>query len=508
MNNFGRRDFLKLMTAIPAGWTLSQIVPHLRMSDPSAPNIIVVVLDALTARNMSLYGYPRKTTPNIERLAGRANVYHAHHSAGTFTSPGVASLLTGTYPWAHRVINYKGQIDRNSYERNIFHLLNPHCKSMAFTQNYYADYILSQIGEDIDQHLPISSWSSFEFYSAEVPEKDHLMKFRSYDDFLLATGSSTPASLIFGTINKSKKRISIQNIKGDHLQYNSGELFYDINQVFSGIASQASNLESPSFCYFHLLPPHHPYLPSAEFNTLFQDGWQPVEKAMHPLAEKMSYEALNGLRTGYDQYLTMTDGAFGQFLDEVDKAGLLENSYLILTSDHGESFERGYWSHGGCLLFEPSIHVPLLISCPGQNTRHDFYSTTNSIDLLPTILKIFEIKIPDWCEGNVLPGFSEVIDNHRLTFSMDTKHSSAFGDLKPISIAMYRGDYKLIYYKGYGEEQSEYYKGAFEFYNLKDDPEEMNNLINDESNTARQLKELLIAAYNTANQPMHQAQDF
>src|SRR5512144_1796135 len=98
-----RRDFLKLAGMLPVSlaaprWTR-------RLPEVGAPgNVIVVVFDAWTAFNVSLYGYPRQTMPNLERLAQRAIVYHDHYAGGNFTTPGTASLLTGTYPWSHRAI--------------------------------------------------------------------------------------------------------------------------------------------------------------------------------------------------------------------------------------------------------------------------------------------------------------------------------------------------------------------------------------------------------------------
>ncbi len=64
--------------------------------------MVVIVFDAFSAYNISLYGYQRETTPNIARWAERAVVYHNHNAGGNFTIPGTASLLTGTYPWTHR----------------------------------------------------------------------------------------------------------------------------------------------------------------------------------------------------------------------------------------------------------------------------------------------------------------------------------------------------------------------------------------------------------------------
>ena len=283
MKKVERRDFLKLMAVIPSGMVLSNLISRLENSSSSSPNIIIVVLDALTARNMSLYGYPRKTTPNIERFASRSNVYHAHYSAGTYTTPGTASLLTGTYPWTHRAINIKGLVARDRYKRNIFHLLGPHYNRVAFTQNRLANYILAQFNEDIEQHLPRESFSKLELNPTDVEDSDHLARFRALDDFLLRL-NSTAGSLVLGTLNKMRKLNSFEKIITDDFQYSMRELIFDIKDVFSELSSKVADLEKPSFCYFHLFPPHAPYLPTKEFNSLFmRDNWKPDAKPKHAL---------------------------------------------------------------------------------------------------------------------------------------------------------------------------------------------------------------------------------
>src|SRR5512138_1531107 len=138
MSKLSRRDFLKLYTAFLAGSALSGVsyalssVPAQRTGKP---NILFVVFDAMSARNLSLYGYARKTTPNLDRFAERASVYHSHYSAGNFTTSGTASMLTGLYPWTHRAINYRGMIARRLADRNLFHLLGDGYTRVAFTQN-------------------------------------------------------------------------------------------------------------------------------------------------------------------------------------------------------------------------------------------------------------------------------------------------------------------------------------------------------------------------------------
>ncbi len=84
-----RKEFLKLSSlASLSGFPLYLQEPTSAAGSADSPNILVVVFDAFSAKNMSLYGYPRQTTPLIEQLADRAVVYHNHYAGGPFTTPG------------------------------------------------------------------------------------------------------------------------------------------------------------------------------------------------------------------------------------------------------------------------------------------------------------------------------------------------------------------------------------------------------------------------------------
>src|SRR5512146_2534977 len=140
MPHLSRRDFLKLGSALSAAAALSVQRRGVPAASGDRPNILVFVFDALSAKNLSLYGYRRNTTPNLERFAGRATDYHQHYSAGSFTTPGTASLLTGLYPWTHRAINESGLIARDLVDRNLFRILGKDYYRLAYSQNMWPHY--------------------------------------------------------------------------------------------------------------------------------------------------------------------------------------------------------------------------------------------------------------------------------------------------------------------------------------------------------------------------------
>ena len=126
-----RRDFLKLAGLVPLSWlTLKGLAKFRTITDrPSIQeyspekNVLIVVFDAWSAANMSLYGYGRQTTPNLEQLAAKAVVYHNHFAGGNYTNPGTASLLTGTLPWTHRALQIGDSVEKTFVNKNIFQYL-------------------------------------------------------------------------------------------------------------------------------------------------------------------------------------------------------------------------------------------------------------------------------------------------------------------------------------------------------------------------------------------------
>jgi glucan phosphoethanolaminetransferase (alkaline phosphatase superfamily) len=121
-NKLNRREFLKLSGLASFSLAASHFTarPGSNQSSNGKQNVLIVLFDALSAYNMSLYGYPRDTTPNLNRLAENATVYHNHFAAGNYTTPGTASLLTGTLPWTHRAVVHNDIVAKEYVKKNIF----------------------------------------------------------------------------------------------------------------------------------------------------------------------------------------------------------------------------------------------------------------------------------------------------------------------------------------------------------------------------------------------------
>lgn len=501
---------MKLTGLASASLALRQVLPASTSQltqDGSLPGVLIILFDTMSAKNLSLYGYPRRTTPNLERFAERATVYHSHYSAGNYTVPGTASFLTGMYPWTHRAINTSGLIKREYESRNFFHLFGSAYQRVAFSQNIWADFFLSQFEADIDHHLLPSSFSDASLVIGERFRNDRNAAYLAFDNSL-ASVKEPPSSLLFGLAENLLFARRLHAAQGrDYPRGLPGLVDYPLSfrleNVFGGVISECRKLKASHLAYFHFWSPHEPYRPRQKFANEFQDDeLQFISKAPHPLGDGLSRDSLDRQRLRYDQYIANVDDEFGHLLDTLQQEGILDRSYVIVTSDHGQLIERGEHGHVTPLLYEPIIDVPLLISTPGQRSRNDVYSPSVNVDILPTLLQIAGIQIPDWCEGQVLPGFGPASqgDGQRTIFSIEAKANSAFAPLKKATIAMRRGAYKLIAYFGQQGPDEKY-----ELYNIEEDPEELEDLVGANPTEFARMKQELLDRLADANRPFERA---
>jgi len=505
MNSLTRRDFLKLTSALTIGTFAGGSLKYLQGSD-NRPNIIIILFDAMSAKHMSLYGYPRETTPNLSRFAERATSYHNHYSGGNFTTPGTASMLTGMYPWKHRAFNQGGLIKSQYVSDNPYTLLGRDYFRLAFSQNPWPDRLVSQFYEDVDRFLPSTAYSlrGNKLVSDKVG-KDRYLASIAFEEFLFTLSTDVMGSSLLGYIYKSLALDSILNTR-KHPWYPRGapevEGFttYINEDIYGGVLREILNLEGrnePYFSYFHLFSPHYPYKPGRKYWKLFEgDGFQPVPKPMHPFGFGFSDEDLLGKRTLYDQQVANVDAEFGNLIEHLDAEGVLEHSYIVVTSDHGEIFERGFYGHGGVILYEPAIKIPLLISEPGQTTPNEVHALTSNVDVLPTLLHIADKEIPAELEGKILPGFGGSENLERPVFCLYAAENPVLRPLHKAAIAMRKGPYKLIATFGYPD-----YDNIFELYDLENDAEELNDISKTELAIFKPLKEELLDHLNAANKP-------
>jgi arylsulfatase A-like enzyme len=501
-----RRDFLKLVSLLPiltTDWP-STLGADLRPSQQDAPNILILVFDALSAYHISLNGYERDTTPNLTRFAQRATVYHDHHAGGNFTSAGTASLLTGTYPWTHRAIHLHGTVEDELIDRNLFsQFANRGYTRLGYSHNLLVTSLLYQFRENLE----VFKWArdlclADDQFADRIFPNDFNVAF--WSEWLLMRGGETkPGSLFTSLFHRFYRNATKRNLTDDYGELfprgvpNLHNLFFVLEDATDWLMSQLVTLPNPYLIYHHVLPPHEPYTTRRDFIDLFRDGWKPEPKPARFFSEGYVDGFLNKNRREYDEYIAYADSEFGRLYDFMVNNGVLDNTYVVFTSDHGEMFERGIRGHVTPALYEPVVHVPFLISSPGQTQREDIFEPTSCVDLLPTLLHVTGQAVPDWCEGDVLPPFSgEATLGDRSIFSVEAKSNPKQAPLNKATVSVIQGNYKLIHYEGYGGEVPPY-----EMFDIYNDPEELNDLTYTQKSLADDLNALMLDKLAEVNQP-------
>ena len=495
MTKIDRRTFLKLLPTVPfykVAWPAVQTAVQGKNQEQSGdqPNILFLVFDTLSAQHVSLYGYNRETTPNFARFAEKSTVFHKHVSGGNFTSPGTATLMTGTYPWSHRAIQLHGLVKDEFVQNNMFSLMPDNYHTAAYTHNLLVMSLLHQFRGDLDlfKHTRDLCLADGQFADRLFFE-DYTTAFWA-ETTALQGGATPPSTIFLSLLDRFARSVGSRDFKNELAkEYPRGipnlhSLYFLLEDAIDWIEEQVVTMPQPFMGYFHLLPPHEPYTPHADYIDIFTDGWQPPEKPKLFGSLRTPQAMLNRERRLYDEYLAFTDAEFGRLLDNLEAQGILENTHIILTSDHGELFERGIRGHVTLTLYEGLNHLPLLIHKPGQQSREDVFQRTTAADILPTLMQITGQPVPDWCEGAVLPTFggAEAPDD-RFVYTVEAKSNPKYAALTEATVAMYQDDMKLIRYFGYADDGQDRY----ELYNLNDDPEELNNIYESEKGLADDL---------------------
>lgn len=470
MTGLSRRRFLGLAGAA----SLAPLAARLVGAQPSGrrPNFLILLFDTFAAAHAGLYGYGRATTPRLNRLAERAIVYHRHYAGGNYTTTGTASLLTGTYPWRHRAFNIGAETSERYARRSIFHALSDYHRQ-AFTQNSFARFFLNQFSPAIDNRLPPGRFALGDpLLTPRFLGRDEYIALHT--ERLLQRPEAE--SLLLSRLaawrrERVTRRLQAAFAPGSErpLPHTGVDIVYRLPEVVDGIGESLARAPEPFFAYHHLWPPHAPYAVAHPFETAFAaDTFVPPDKPLHPLYPPLAAATVAAHRRHYDALLRHVDAELGRLVDVLEASGLLDNTYLIITSDHGEMFERGVVGHTNILLYEALIHIPLLIIPPVRTTRTDIRTPTSCIDLVPTLAHLAGRPSPTWAEGRLLPPFGSAQPD-RPIFAVDARLNSKWAPLTETTVAVVQGNDKLIYYQYEGQSTAE-------LYDLAADPDELVDL--------------------------------
>jgi arylsulfatase A-like enzyme len=230
----------------------------------------------------------------------------------------------------------------------------------------------------------------------------------------------------------------------------------------------------PFFLWVHYMDVHEPYIPSRKYIDMVEPSLQMTEDEMFQLFKDvlLKRDVSDGgkveiLRKLYNAHVLEVDDALKDFFGILGKWNVLKESWVILTTDHGDEFgEHGGLSHDG-KMYSELVHVPLTIYEPIKKQREMCNALVSTIDISPTIVYLFGLRQVNHFQGYSLLPLDDYPVRGVFGEAMDKQGSHENGEEKEIYYSM-EGDFKIIY-----RERDD----SWELYNLKFDPKEMNTII-------------------------------
>lgn len=320
------------------------------VSKPGA-NVILIVLDTTRAKSMGLYGYARPTTPEIDRFAARGVVFDHALSTAPWTLPSHGSMFTGQLP---RTIGGDWMAPTDPEQRTIAEAL--------YARGYLTAGFSANRGYTGGEFGLGRGFVHYDVHGS------------SFGDALRRTSvgaALTPlAREVFGR-HDNLGRKSAEHVTRDALAWMS-----------------VRDRDRPYFVFLNYFDAHAPYLSPAEFSGRFSPTRPNGDIWSRPL-DSWSPGEIAQLQNAYDGGLAYMDHHVGRLLDALATRGDLENTVVIITSDHGEQFgEHGLLEHSAS-LYMSLLHVPLAVVFPSRVPAERRVAASVSLrDLPATILDL------------------------------------------------------------------------------------------------------------------------
>ncbi len=437
MNNISARSESILVLGVISSFVLS-CSSGTAGSDKSLrkPNLVFVFADQWRAEATGYSGNSQVITPNADRLAKESVNFITAIATCPVSSPYRGSLLTGQYPLTHGIFfNDKPLADEAVTIAEVF---RDHGYSTAYIGKWHLNG--HPRGEERDKHrlMPVPAERRQGFKYWKVLECSHDYNNSIYYDE--------------------------NDVRHEWQGYDAEA------QTDSAIAYINRKKDQPFMLFLSWGPPHDPYHTAPErFRNLYS-GWKDIE--LRPNVPDSLEEKAAKQIGGYYAHIAALDECLGKLLGAIKEAGIEDNTIFVFTSDHGDMLQ----SHGQSNKQKPwdeSVRVPFLLRFPQEiRKRREVAIPFGTIDIMPTLLGLSRLPVPDSVEGtdfsSYLLGKGNIDVKAGLIMCPVPFHQWSFAN----------GGRE---YRGVRTERYTYardLRGPWLLFDNKQDPYQLNNLIN------------------------------
>lgn len=464
--------------------------------DTSIENVLLIVIDALRTDRVGVY-CDGELTPNLDTLAAEGEMFEQCYSCINATDPSLTTILTGQYPIRHGVINHGGRITqkerkRVSGTRNLAERLNDSHETIAvdvlgrWHQRGFGDYLSGQPNEQTERPRRAQIRDLFTAVLPRLPDR-------------LEQG-------VKSTYSRFTSKAEPPEVKAEN--------------VTDTVINRVEQADGSWFAFAHYWDTHLPYTSDSTYPDVvaersYEDGDVLIADLLGRIqgsrwAQRLQQgllgdaETVGDVKRQYDTAVWRTDREVGRLVENLKANGEYEETAIVVTADHGESLtEHGiFFDHHG--LYNPSIHVPLIIKAPQFRGRDSEFA--QHFDLAPTILELLGEEYDEgWFDGvSLVPDTETSRRVDRDAIYVEEAHTAKRRAIRTDS-------YKYI--KRLDESETCRYcdithAPAEELYDVKNDPDERENIVDACPETAAQLAEALELWVNELPDPSEGEVDF
>jgi arylsulfatase A-like enzyme len=307
---------------------------------PGAKNVLLIIWDTVRSQSLGLYGSTRGTSPVLDRLATSSITFDRAFATAPWTLPSHGSMFTGHFS--------------HDLSANVRTPLDDEFPTVAerMTENGFAT----------------AGFVANGFYGSE--ENGLGRGFMHYEDFVVSPGEILIATSFGRALDANARVRKLVRFYDDVARRSADDISSSFLHWLDGRPPR------PFFAFLNYYDAHEPYLPPEPFLSRYgpqgsrQLGMMDHSRtrtSVRPMRPRMSAEEKRAELAAYEGAIAYLDDRLGTLLDSLDRRGLLANTVVIVSSDHGEHHgeHRGAYTHA-VTLYSQELHVPLVIRLPGR----------------------------------------------------------------------------------------------------------------------------------------------